>query len=663
MKYVSIILLFFVFQNSYSTHLLGGDISYKHIGYDSVTNKNIYEIDFSVYAECNDPFGAELSDFMFTYYSLGAPLNYGSLVIGGGAYFVMDTVNLNDTIQDSEHWHWLIEKDTLDLSAIHSDPCLTIPDFCVTRGHYVDTIQLPVTNDTLYISTWDAALSFSLNNVDFGGAALNPVSMVLYATIPPANINSEPSCFDFVEDPKPLLCLNERQTLSFEVTDIGQASTVYEFITPTHCESQPSFTMVTYLSEPVNFLAPYTFDDPFNLGDSIWIDPSTGDISLRPNNLGIYYFDFLVSAYDSLGNLICSMNRPFSYTVTDCSRLAADPTITEPECGEKTVEFESISVAGATYLWDFGDGSTSNLPDINHTYASFGSYSGYFVISRNGACNDTATFDIDIDSSYQVEIDVNKIQQCIQGNSFDFGLQYDGLGGKTATSEMYFGPNANMASSSLVFQNGVVFNTVGTHEVYVQADVDGCKRYDTIHVEVVASPTADFSVSSLEVNIDEKFTVQNLASNYDSLFYVFNGDTIYSENFERFVEDLGEGEYSLTQYVFLNDNDLCFDKKTVTITVLDYYWIKIPNTITPNGDGLNEYLIPKYRNVTGFRYMIANRWGEIIFKQSEYSLENKWFGFKDNGEKVQAGTYVLFVEYFDYKHNYHIYKDVINVIY
>lgn len=663
MKYLVFFLSFFLSRYCYSTHLLGGNINYEFVSYNAMTNSNLYKINFKVYAECNDPFGAEISDFMSSYYSVDAPLNYGSFIGSGGSYFVMDTVNLMDTVPEMDFFHWLSDRDTLDLSVLHSDPCLTIPDHCVTWGYFTDTIEVPNMNDTVYISVWNSALSFSLNNVDFGGALLNPVSMVLYATIPPISLNSEPSCFNFVDELKPLLCLNERQTISYEVTDIGQSSTVYEFVTPISCQDNPSMTMLTYSSVDVNFISPYTYDSPFDLGDSVWIDQSTGEISIRPNSLGTFYFDFLVSAYDSLGNLMCTMNRPFTYVVADCFKIVADPTIIEPDCGEKMVQFQSVSSVGSTYFWNFGDGFTSTSSSVNHTYASFGSYSGYFVISRNGVCNDTATFQVDIDSTYHIELDVNEIVQCIHDNSYDFTIHYSGLGTKLASSQMSFGPHANMVSSVLVQQTGVVFNSVGTHDVVVEADVDGCKRYDTIQVEVIASPTADFSVSNLEVSIDEKFTVSNLALNCDSLFYIFNGDTIYAEDFERFVDDLGEGEYSLSQYAFLKDNDLCYDHKKVTIKVLDYYWIKIPNTITPNGDGLNEYLIPKYRNVTGFRYTIANRWGEIIFKQSNYSLENKWFGFKDNGEKVQAGTYVLFVEYFDYKQNYHFYKDVINVIY
>jgi len=357
MKYICFFLVFFLSQHCYSTHLLGGNINYEFVSYDAATNTNSYKISFKVYAECNDPFGAEISDFMTSYYSLDAPLNYGVLS-GSSLYFVMDTVNLMDTVPEMDYFHWMVESDTLDLSALHSDPCFTIPDHCVTWGYFSDTINIPNLNDTVYISIWNTALSFSLNNIDFGGALLNPVSMVLYATIPPISQNPETNCFDFVDELKPLLCLNERQTLSYEVTDIGQASTVYEFVTPISCQGTSSFTMITYSSVDVNFVSPYTFDDPFNLGDSIWIDQSTGEISIRPNSLGSYYFDFLVSAYDSLGNLMCTMNRPFTYVVADCFKVAADPTIIEPECGEKMVQFESVTAPGSTYFWDFGDGTT-----------------------------------------------------------------------------------------------------------------------------------------------------------------------------------------------------------------------------------------------------------------------------------------------------------------
>ncbi len=71
--------------------------------------------------------------------------------------------------------------------------------------------------------------------------------------------------------------------------------------------------------------------------------------------------------------------------------------------------------------------------------------------------------------------------------------------------------------------------------------------------------------------------------------------------------------------------------------------IFIPNTITPNGDGFNDYfeighlenLIDKYpRN----EMIIFNRWGDIHFRQSPY--QNRWDGTeKSTGRQLPDGTY------------------------
>ncbi len=59
----------------------------------------------------------------------------------------------------------------------------------------------------------------------------------------------------------------------------------------------------------------------------------------------------------------------------------------------------------------------------------------------------------------------------------------------------------------------------------------------------------------------------------------------------------------------------------------------LPNTITPNGDGLNDYfVIPGLENYPYSKIEIYNRWGSPLYKSDDY--QNDW-----NGEGLLAGTY------------------------
>ncbi len=58
--------------------------------------------------------------------------------------------------------------------------------------------------------------------------------------------------------------------------------------------------------------------------------------------------------------------------------------------------FTNNSVSAQTYLWNFGDGTTSTLPSPTHTYNSPGSYNVVLVVANPNTCNltDTARFTI-----------------------------------------------------------------------------------------------------------------------------------------------------------------------------------------------------------------------------------------------------------------------------
>ena len=67
--------------------------------------------------------------------------------------------------------------------------------------------------------------------------------------------------------------------------------------------------------------------------------------------------------------------------------------------------------------------------------------------------------------------------------------------------------------------------------------------------------------------------------------------------------------------------------------------IILPNTITPNGDGVNDALIiPELLEYPGSELVIFNRWGDEVFRSNDY--QNDWFGFwQENNELLPVGTY------------------------
>jgi gliding motility-associated-like protein len=70
--------------------------------------------------------------------------------------------------------------------------------------------------------------------------------------------------------------------------------------------------------------------------------------------------------------------------------------------------------------------------------------------------------------------------------------------------------------------------------------------------------------------------------------------------------------------------------------------IWIPNAFTPNGDGNNEVFLPYIENVDLYRFMIFNRWGELIFE-----TKDKYLGWDGtfNGDRSPGGAYGWRIDY------------------
>lgn len=87
----------------------------------------------------------------------------------------------------------------------------------------------------------------------------------------------------------------------------------------------------------------------------------------------------------------------------------------------------------------------------------------------------------------------------------------------------------------------------------------------------------------------------------------------------------------------------CKSSDTLKIEV---FLVKVPNVITPNGDGFNDKFLPMDGNWSGVsrhHIEIYNRWGEKVWESDDFA--SGWDG-KRNGAYVAEGTYFWVLEVF-----------------
>jgi gliding motility-associated-like protein len=83
--------------------------------------------------------------------------------------------------------------------------------------------------------------------------------------------------------------------------------------------------------------------------------------------------------------------------------------------------------------------------------------------------------------------------------------------------------------------------------------------------------------------------------------------------------------------------DLAVQSVSNEVTIVPAMTLYIPNTFTPNGDGLNDTFGVSGEAIKEFTMQIFNRWGRLIYETAD---PNKRWDGKQDGEMALTGTYV-----------------------
>lgn len=164
-------------------------------------------------------------------------------------------------------------------------------------------------------------------------------------------------------------------------------------------------------------------------------------------------------------------------------------------------------------------------------------------------------------------------------------------------------------------------------------------------------------IDSATVKVDH-FPEAGVYTNPD--YYGFSGDEVnllatgnsFGGEYTWFPEDglscsscqnpTANPTYSTTYFVTFTDKNGCkaTDEVNVNFETLFY----VPNTFTPDGNEFNNMFFAYGGNISEFKMMIFNRWGELIFES--HDINQGWDG--TYGDKIcKDGTYVWKINYKD----------------
>ena len=186
------------------------------------------------------------------------------------------------------------------------------------------------------------------------------------------------------------------------------------------------------------------------------------------------------------------------------------------------------------------------------------------------------------------------------------------------------------------FNDSVFVAPSATTEFFVTViDENGCIDSDSVTVSIIPAPSVD---AGPDRNYEAPGAIDLLGNAFGFEYewwppeYLTCTDCIYP-----IASPPDPTYYFLT---VTNPLDGCTNVDSVLVT--PYYPLYIPNTVTPNNDGINDVFIVYGENITGFNLKIFNRWGDLIFESQD--PKEPWVPGL-NGYLVQDGVYQWIVEY------------------
>jgi gliding motility-associated-like protein len=196
-----------------------------------------------------------------------------------------------------------------------------------------------------------------------------------------------------------------------------------------------------------------------------------------------------------------------------------------------------------------------------------------------------------------------------------------------------------------------------TTSYFVQVS-DECQTFSVTAVALVqvVKPLANFYIMSQDPMQGLPVQFENASYNAWSYTWAF-GDGNGSFLVNPIHTYTQPGSYEIT--LIATNQEGCIDSITKWIEIAPERFIYLPNSFTPDGDGLNEYFYGRFIGLMSARFYIFNRWGEEIFFSDQ--LNFVWDATYE-GIPVQDGTYTWYLIYEIEKGIYEDLSGHVNVI-
>lgn len=481
---LSIIVISIIFMPNVgeSTHIVGGNITYKSIG--NVPGGKGFRVSLTLRRDC----------------LLGSPeAEFDNPAIVG--VFSSDGTFITSIKMP------FMSSDTLN-EFIRSDCGFEGTQVCVHETTYNGAVTLPaMPAPGGYIFAYQRCCrNISLNNI------IDPVETgsTYWVAITETAYNFNNNSPTFNQWPDVYVCNDRPLDFDHSATDVDGDSLVYRLCVPssgaTIIDPQPEQPSPPPYASVV-WAPPYSINDILG-GVPLKIDSKTGFITGTPGLVGQFLVGICVEEYRK-GILLSSVRRDFQYNVRLCSQKPfADFETSESNCDGLSVEFYNQSLAATNYMWNFNYPSTdpifqSTEKDPIFNFSSSGVYNVRLMVTRGSdGCFDTIVKTVSVFENKIVPDFSFALAEC---NDTNDSISVQLLDGSTYNQPGFF------LSEWLwtVVQNGVTTTYSGNNPIINLAGSGGAD----VELEVIASNGCQSSimktidVDSLRPQVDFDFSL------------------------------------------------------------------------------------------------------------------------------------------------------------
>jgi PKD repeat protein len=452
-------------------------------------------------------------------------------------------------------------------------------------------------------------------------------------------------------------CATNTTTETLDIK-VGAKPFVWFSVIDNQADSTRCQNATVYFKDVVNFGVAYPHPDQ-SITRRIWEFKNTAGYhetheTVNETIIGHQFsesgiFEVTLTIETMVGNTVVCSSSSTTHITIHAAPVADFLTHSLSNCDNK-VQFEDASTTQlnsiVSWLWDFGVGFYSTIPDPLYEYTTAGPKTASLTIKDQRGCINTVSKDFLIDESFDFAIGYEPF--CF-GAETELMVTPGSIVPENNTIAAYKWVYSHTVDASFTPSAAQIFPQPGLYQVSLEAtDETGCVKTKSIAVDVPEPLTPEFSFDGCELSVGfilnqemNKGVVTewqwDFGDSNTQVFYDTHPDVVYHTYQEN-------GTYIVTLRVFdkigCEGEFLATEVKTMCVDYVGYF---VPNAFSPDHTSQDVKVFkPKGISIGEYHIRVLDLWGNVVWESTaleDGSPSESWDG-TFNREPMPQGVYV-----------------------